>query len=813
MLTLRIFITDQVYFVKSIAVIAILALVSGAPLCAQVYKISGSVIQKEDIGISFANLLLYQMVDTSFVKGAVSDESGFFLIEDLAPGPYLLLASYMGNSSEYAPLQLNSDLDIGPLFLDNKAQELKEVVIVSKKPTVEQKIDRLVFNIENTALSESNIWEVLKSTPGLFIMKDEITVKGEGEVQILINGRKVSLPAADILNLLSGTSASSVQAIEVITAPPSKYDAEGSAMINISMKKNLITGYNGAVYNTYTQGVFPQYMLGTNHYFKGEKLETSFNYSYGTSKDITYYTDIIHFMENGAVTESWTSDLEDIGKGKRHNISMFLDYTPDAKNTISFSSITAFRPKYFGTDDSKTSINKTNDPNTTGFFTDNDSERVSLNYLDYERKLNDKGATLNLNSHFTYYDYDRDQVVETDFYDENGTVVDENDFSTTNRQQTRLYSLQADFSTPLGERSSFETGLKYAITRSESFIAQQGFDRNQPGIDPTEEGIFFYDENIFAAYASFDSKWKNWTFKSGLRAEYTKTIGDFSLDNNAVETDYIELFPTLYLQFEPDQNHHFGLNFRRSIMRPDYYDINPFQAFQSNNSVVEGNVDLRPSYKNSLIFNYTYNKDYTFELFYRYHENRITLFTFQDNSSKLLRFVTDNSDRELAYGLDFIYSKEFTKFWDTYLLSSYFYAAERFKVPESLEMIDHGRWTLFLQFQNNFSLLSDRSLTANINFTYVSPIIVGNSRQEEYKLWDLSLKKNIWGKKATVSLAVSDIFNQFRLHNTRNYDDQYNISFYRPDSRMLTLGFRYNFGNMGIKNNYKSKGTDEDDRL
>src|SRR5690606_7043328 len=213
------------------------------------------------------------------------------------------------------------------------------------------------------------------------------------------------------------------------------------------------------------------------------------------------------------------------------------------------------------------------------------------------------------------------------------------------------------------------------------------------------------------------------------------------------------------------------------------------------------------------IFNYTYNKDYTFELFYRYHENRITLFTFQDNTSKLLRFVTDNSDRELAYGLDFIYSKEIARFWDTYLLSSYFYAAERFKVPESLERIDHGRWTFFLQFQNNFSLLSDRSLTANINFSYVSPIIVGNSRQEEYKLWDLSLKKNMWDKKVTVSLTVSDIFNQFQLHNMRKYGDQYNISIYRPDSRMLTLGFRYNFGNMGIKNNSKSKGTDEDDRL
>jgi len=768
------------------------------------------------VEISFANLLLYYGADTSFVKGAVSDENGFFSIGNIVPGRYLLQASYMGNSSEYLPLQLNSDLDVGPLLVDVKAEELKEVVVVSQKPTVEQRVDRLVFNIENTALSESNIWDVLKSTPSLFIMNNEITVKGEKGIQIMINDKKINLPAEDILNLLNGTSANSVQAIEVITAPPSKYDAEGNAMINIRMRKNLIAGYNGAIYNTYTQGVFPEHTLGTNHYFKGGKLETSFNYSYRARKNITYYTDIIHFMENGGISESWTSDLSDLRKGKRHNASIFLDYAPDGNNTLSFSAITAISPNNRGVDDSKTSIVKTNELNTTGFFTNNESELESVNvgfYLDYERKLNDNGANLNLDSHFAYYNYDRDQVLETDFYDGNGMVVDENDFSTQNRQQTRLFSLQADFSTPLGEKSNLESGIKYALTRSESFIAQEGFDRNQPGIDPTEDGVFLYDENIYAAYVSFDSKWKNWTFKSGLRAEYTKTVGDFSLDNESVENDYLELFPTVYLQFDPNAKHHFGLNYRRSIIRPDYSDINPFQAFQSNNSVVEGNVNLMPSYKNSLIFNYTYNKDYTFELFYRYHKNRITLFTFQDNTSKLLRFVTDNSDRELAYGLDFIYSKEIAKFWSTYFLASYFYAAERFKVQESMERIDNGMWTFFMQFQNNFSLLSDRSLTANINFSYVSPIIVANSRQEEYKLWDLSLKKSMWGKKVSVSLAVSDIFNQFQLHNSRKYDNQNNISFYRPDSRMLTLGFRYNIGNMGIKNNYKSKGTDEDDRL
>nr|WP_285903384.1 outer membrane beta-barrel family protein [Arenibacter sp. H213] len=521
-------------------------------------------------------------------------------------------------------------------------------------------------------------------------------------------------------------------------------------------------------------------------------------------------------MENGAVTDTWISNLEVVDWSKKHNASVFLDYALDDRNTISFSSIATITPDYNSKDYSETVIREPNSPNTTGFFTKNDSEFSTINtafYLDYDNKLNDKGALLTLNAHFTYYDYDKDQQLETDFYDESGTIVDDNDFSTINRQRTNLYSLQADFSTPLGQKLNFETGIKYALTSSESHISQQGFNRNQPGIDPTEDGNFIYDENIYAAYASMDTKWKNWSFKSGVRAEYTKTKGDFNLNNTKIGNDYLELFPTVYFQFTPGQKHRFGLNFKRSIIRPEYNKINPFQVFQSNNSVIEGNVDLRPSYKNSVILGYTYNKDYTFELFYRYHKNSITIFTFQDNESKLLRFTTDNLDRELAYGLDFIYRKEIVKSWDTYFLSSYFYAADRFNDRDTRSKIDNGMWTLLLQFQNNFTFLEDRSLTANLNFTYVSPIVVGNSKQEEYKEWEVAIKKNIWGKKANVSLTVSDLFNQFKLYNTRNYGDQYNISLYRPDSRTLTLGFRYNFGNMKINSNYKDKDTEERDRL
>jgi len=786
------------------------------PVMGQEYKVSGHVEQTDGAEVAFANILLYKVSDTSFYKGAASDEKGFFSLDNIIHGQYLIRASYIGSHSNYKLIEVNSDLDIGPLYIDEKGQELDEVVLISQKPSLEQKVDRLIFNIENTALSDSDLWDVLKSTPTVFVMNNEIKVKGESGVQIMINDKKVNLPPEDILNLLSGTSAKGVQSIEVITTPPAKYDAEGGTLINIKMKRNLIAGYNGAVYNKYSQGVFPRQMLGTSHFFKSKQLEASFNYSYTQNKILTNFTDITNFMEDGQIRDTWTSDLEVIYRSKKHNTSAFLDYLINDNNTVSFSTVATFTPSYLTRDLSDTKIRDANDGSSSGFYTVNNGKYESINaafYLDYKHNLNDQGSNLAVNLHYTHYDYDKNQELESDFYDGNMAIVGENDFNTFNHQHTDLYSAQADFNAPIGETANFESGIKYALIDSESYIAQEGFDRDQEGIESTEEGTFFYDEEILAGYASFDAKWNNWTFKSGLRAEYTDTKGDFSLSTDKIKNHYLELFPTVFLQFNPHVKHRFGGSYKRSIIRPSYNKINPFQVFQSNNSVVEGNVNLQPSFKNSVILSYTYDRDYTLELFYRYHRNIMRLLTFQDNESNLLRFITDNVDRELAYGVDFIYRNEISNSWDTYFLSSYYYGAERFTDIQTQQSLDQGQWTLLIQLNNNFTLLEDRSLTASLNYSYVSPIVIGNSRQEYYNEWGISLKKNIWKKKGTITMGLTDVLKQFKLKNTRKYGNQDNTSIYKPDGRVFSLGFRYNFGNVKIRDNHKSKDTDERNRL
>jgi len=766
--------------------------------------------------IWLANVLLLTAQDSILINGSSSDDKGIFRITDIPPGDYLLKASYLENESDVLNLSILADLDVGSIAISNYAQALEEVIVSTQKPRVERKVDRLVFNIGNTAFSDGDIWEALKSAPGVVVISNELSVNGSKDIGIMINGRKVNLPRADIINLLSGTSASNVESIEVITNPPSKYSAEDGMLINIIMKKNLISGYNGAVFNRYSQGVFPKHTLGTDHFFKRNKTSFSANYSFSQEKWFTQYTDVTNFIDEGSVSSTWTAEEDYVRRRKRHNFNAFFDYFFDDSNSLSISTLTLWNPKVVRLYDTETRITDMSGADLSSFITLNDSEEKQLNtsfYLDFIHKLSKKGAEISLNTHFTHYDYERTQDLKTDFIDVNGNLTAENDFFTNSLQHINLFSIQVDYITPLSASSKFETGIRYASVNSEGRIDQIGFDRNQPGIDPTESGIFYYDEGITAGYASIDNKWGKWKLKVGLRAEHTKTSGKLNTISEVDKDDYFKLFPSFSLQYTHSAKHDFHLYYYRRITRPRYNDLNPFQIFQSNNSIIEGNPDLLPSSRHYMAGGYTFNRGYTFELFYRNRTNFLQSLVFQDNDSQLLRFISSNVDKDFAYGFNFSISKNFTNNWHFYFLASTAYIESNFTDLDSSQLVENGLWNSYIRANSGFSFLNDKSLKADVSLLYSSPVIQGNSRQEDYSKIGITFQKTLWDKKGSLSLGVSDIFNESNLFNTRKFLNQNNTSSFRPESRLVVLGFRYKFGNTRIRTNKKSKKVEERNRI
>lgn len=780
---------------------------------AQDFSINGSVLDENNTPVVLANVILLSE-EGEFIKGTVTNDQGDYQIHSIAKGNYRIVASYIANTVESDLLVVTSNIEMPPLVLQS-AQELDEVVVTQNKPKLEQLADRHIFNVENTAISDGDIWDVLKRTPGVMVMNNRLYVNGSANVKIMINGKQVNLPEEDIINLLSGSSASNVQSIEVITSPPAKYSAEGGLLIDIKMKKNLVAGYNGAVFNRYTQGVLPKHTVGTDHFFKGKRVDFSTNYSFSHDRDWTRYSDATTFFEDGQENEIWTAEQKSISKGKSHNLNLFLDIELNEKNTLSFSSTSSLSPDNNTIYTSSTDIESTNADiiaRLKGLNTLGDDTYNTSNYLDWVHKLDDKGAEIATNAHFTYYDSKDNQELNNDIVEGFTENTSENTLNISSDQIINLFSAQTDLTLPLSKQSTLETGLKFANINSESSILQSGFDETITNINPSESGIFNYDEQIYAGYVSLSNSWEKWKLNVGLRAEYTDTKGELNILSSANTNSYFDVFPNLSMSYTKDKNA-FMVKYYRRITRPRYSSINPFQYYISANSIFEGNPNLKPAYRSYIEVDYVYDKDYKFALFTSIKSDQQVQQFIQDNTTNFLIAQYINLETNYNFGADASVSKYFTSYWYFYFLVSQYYNQNKFVDVTTNAIIDNSTWTTYLRANNYFTLLKDESLYADMAFTYISPYVQGNASFRAYSKLSINFRKTFWNKDASISIGVEDIFNKGNIYSTRNYLEQNNSTSTRRENRLFVLGFRYKFGNTKIRDNSKSKSTDENNRL
>ncbi|WP_446051507.1 outer membrane beta-barrel protein [Zobellia laminariae] len=783
-------------------------------LYSQELTVTGVVKSQEDNAISYANVLLLNAADSTLITGTSTGEDGTFKIIKIPAGKYLIKASFIGNESALKAFILEADKKLDPIILNESDQRLDEVVVTSQKPRLERKIDRLVFNVENTAYADGDVWDILKIAPSILILNNKLTVQGSSAIGVLINGRKINIPYEDIVNLLSGTSAANVLSIEIINNPPAKYGAEDNALINIVMKKNIVAGYNGAIYNKYTQGILPKHTVGTDHFFKGKKTQLSVNYSFRQDRDVTYYTDITNFSQDDGPVSTWTAEQEYLSNQQQHNLSVFFDYDIDEKKRLSFTSINLWQPNRSRIYDTNTDVS--NPSAWSDFHTINNSEQRKLNtsyYIDYIQDLNDKGAQLSFNGHYTFYDNKNDQDLNSIFFNTDNSVFGENDFTTDTEQKINLYSVQGDYESPLGEAGRIETGLRYAGISSRNTIIQRGFDRDQPGVAPADSGTFNYDESIYAAYISYSGKWDHWKLKSGLRAEYAETAGTWDSGAQRNENHNFGLFPSASLEYSPNKKHDFKIYSFRKVSRPRYNSVNPFQIFQSTFSTIEGDPKLQPATRFYIASGYTYNKTYTAELFYKKAKNGLASLIFQNNDNNLLQFISSNLDENVAYGIDFTINKSFSKFYNCYFLASFYNETSNFKNPTTNIEVDQQQFSWFIRNSNSFSFLSDQSLSADINLFYSSALIAENAIFDAFGAVNFMMRKTLCNKQLSISMGIEDIFNQGNQFNTRNYQDQNGTSLTKGENRLFVASLRYKFGNSKMRDNKKSKRVDERNRI
>ncbi|GAL65011.1 putative TonB-dependent receptor [Algibacter lectus] len=408
-------------------------------------KIKGKVVDTKNNPIAFANIVVSIGTNISDYKGTISNETGDFEIDNLESKKYTLNISFLGYKTQTIEVQVDKNISLNDVVLQEEEQELDGVLIVAKKPTVKRLVDRLVFNVENSTLSNNNMLDVLKHTPGVMVNNDGISVK-HASPTIYINDRKVHLSTTEVIQLLESMPANNIKSIEVISAPPAKYEAEGGAVLNFITSKNLVSGYNGSVFGNFKQGFeFPKYSVGTSHFFKGEKIDAYVNYNISPRRDFRHTDEFINFIDNDATTSSWETDYNRTRKSSNQNINSNIDYTINENNILSFSANLMFLPKS-GTE---TDINSLTEVyGATGvldstFNTMNTAVDKTTNAaftLDYVHKLNQDGEQLSFSVHHTNFNFDSDQVVNTEYLFPDKSLIRNNAFESLSSQDIRLYT-------------------------------------------------------------------------------------------------------------------------------------------------------------------------------------------------------------------------------------------------------------------------------------------------------------------------------------------------------------------------------------
>ncbi len=787
-------------------------------LLSQEFVVSGKVVDGADSALSFVNVLIYTSESEAVLKGTTTDDDGTFNLKGLNSGTYQFKFSYIGFADYIETFQISSNKNIGNIVLKENPEMLEETVVTGKLPTIKKTAGKLVFNVENTSLSTGSTMDLLKKTPGVVVIGENIQVKFSTPI-VYINEKRVYLSSSEVAALLENTDASNIKSIEVITNPSSKYDAEAGTVLNIITSKSISIGYKGSVNATYEQAIYPKYRLGTSHFYKNNWLNLYASYTYGNRKEYKEDENYIRYFQPDEVSTKsiMETDFNRTTNIDNHNGNVVLDFTLDAKNTLSLSSNISISPDVNYHNNGETLIynpqRQIDSTITTLSYVNFEKNNLTFS-LDYNRKLDDEGSSLIASANYIYYDNIQDQSLSSDYFLANGDFSRNNSFFTNSAQKSNIFTAQTDISTALWG-GTFDSGLKYSNIDTESLL---DFFNTQNGTNVFNSMLsddFNYKENIFAEYINYQKDWEKWNLTLGLRGEYTHIDAISRSLGNVNTQKYFDFFPSASFRYSINDNNGIGLSYSRSIERPRYESLNPFRYFITERNSTGGNPNLVPAIDDKITLTFDHKNKLFFELYYQNTENSLDVLTFQNNNNITLGNVDSNLIRSYQYAFDILYYNSITPWWWAQLSTSTFYLANEFYALQSTQdRYTNDTFGQYLMTNNNFKLSKDRSFSADLTGQYISNFVFGNRNFKNQFFVNASFRKEFWNKSASLTVGVDDIFNTLKdMSLVTRYYNQDNFYTANQEYRLLRVGFKYNFGNARLRDNNKQIQTDEGDRL
>lgn len=790
------------------------------PLYAQKTKnhITGTVIDKNNTKIS-ATLKFKSVIDSSFMKTVTTDEQGNFTLDNLPSGKFIVEVKSLGYKTLLETVELKpnkTDIDLS-FTLQPDINELESVVIAGRKPLIERHNDKTVMNVENSIVSTGNTaLEVLAKMPGVSVNQDGIiSIRGRSGVNVLIDGKSTYLSAEQLATRLKSLNSNEIKAIELITNPSSRYDAEGNAgLLNIKLKKNASYGTNGSIDLGFGYGKNAKSDAGISINHRNKSLNIFGNFANNNNK-ATENLDILRVVRGLDQDTYFHQYNTQTRSSYNNNYKAGIDYFINDRNTLGFLTTGYFNNGH-DLSNGVTAIGQSFTKVDSSIVADNPAKNKYRNQaynLNYKSVMDTLGQELSIDLDYAKYHSEENTIYQNSFFDQNGlSYKSPAIFRNATPSFIKIKAAKIDYALPLSATTKLDAGLKSSWVSTDNDFRFENLIGTDWKNDAGRSNRFVYDENINAAYATLKQEFKSTSIEIGLRMEQTNSKGNSINDNKIVKRSYFDFFPSFNINQTLSPNNEIGFSYSRRIDRPDYKSLNPFVYFVDLYTFSQGNPFLNPQYTNAFQFSYNYKKTLNISFGYSITNNLIIDVLLPDNEKKALYQTVQNLDKQYAYDLTIGYPTTITKFWsmDNTLTGTY----NQIKTSNLGEGIyDRKKVNFTVNSSHNFTL--SPSTTAELSGEYVSSQIYGTYTIKPYYGVDFGIKKSFLDKKLNIKLAANDVFNtrKARISSALSGLD-YNLS-QKQESRVYRLSLNYIFGSSNIKGTRERKTsvTDEQGRI
>lgn len=771
----------------------------------------------------FATVMLYDTTGVNLEKADATDDAGKLLMQGIPSGEYDMHVTYVGfDDYKYGRVTIEKGgvTKLGNITLAASAEALDEVTVTAKRPMIEIKPDKTIFNVAGSINAQGgNALELLRKAPGVLLdNNNNVLLLGKTGTIIYIDGKPSPLAPEDLANYLQGLPASAIDNIEVITNPSSKYEAEGNAgIINIRLKKadnigtnaSLTAGFSKAKNHAQDAG------LQLNHRTNKVNVFGGYNYAKSDQLEDLYFERVI-----GPIR--FKQDAEILNKREAHNIKLGADIFLSKKSTLGVlvngnqndgENLNSSLSDIFL--DASTSTIDSNLVARNDINNDRSSYSVNLNYA---TTLKDD-LTMNIDVDYGQFNSTNNSYQPNKYLDgSTQTLVREANFASDADAVIDIYTAKADFGMPfLSGNLGF--GGKYANTNTDNDF--QFFSIDASGdrlIDLSRTNRFEYEEEVIAGYINYSRSINKFNIQAGLRLENTQSDGKLTSPSETViqrnTRSYLDYFPSGGITYKANEKNTYRLSYSRRLNRPNYQDLNPFEFKLDELTLLQGNPFLNPEYTNNIQLMYTYNYRLNMTLSYSRTKDMITRLTDTENL-KQAYMTYENLAKQDAFSLTISYPFSPTPWWSMYWNVSGNHLANRseagtgrFTEDRSVDL-DVTFASVFMQ--QTFKLPLD--ISAELSGFYNSPGIWGGNFETE-TIWALNfgVQRKFMDNKLTVRLGVDDIFYTQPWRANNNFGPMQITATGANETRRAKINLSYNFGNQKVRSRKRQTGIEDERR-